>query len=187
MARIEEKSTKAKSIASKVLLWVAVGFLAAVLVASIVILILWLVNKDKEEEETPFVEIYETAELITFDDLEEIKDNDIYSEYVEKYETIYVYIYSSNDHKDDETTTTAEKLHDNVLKNIDAFKETTERSVAFLIINVAHEDNKESSLASQYGAGPQLVVFGDEETKTYTAYKDILAGLREARNTLPAE
>jgi uncharacterized membrane protein YukC len=43
MARIEEKSTKVKNVASKVLLWVAVGFLTAVLIASIVIFILWII------------------------------------------------------------------------------------------------------------------------------------------------
>lgn len=191
MARIEEKSTKVKSITSKVLLWVAVGFLAAVLIASIVILILWLVDKNKEEEETPFVEIYQTAETITFDELELMLSNDDYSDLIDKHQIIYVYIYSSNEHNDsDETTTTAEKLQTEVSKTVDAYNDikATDSSIAFYIINITHEDNKESSLLSQYGSGSYLLKFGDEDTKTLTTYSTILAGLREARNELtPAE
>ena len=188
MARIEEKSTKIKSVTSKVLLWVAVGFLTAVLIASIVILVLWLVDRNKEEEEKPFVEIYTTAEKITFDELGKMLDNDEYSELIDKHGKIYVYIYSADDHADDETETLPEKLQAEVNKVVDAYNAVKESnsSVAFYIINTTHEDNESSSLLSQYTSGT-LLVFGDEETKTLTTYSTILSGLREARNELKPE
>ena len=188
MARIEEKSTKVKNVASKVLLWVAVGFLTAVLIASIVIFILWIVGRNKEEEVKPFVEIYTTAETIKFEDLGKMLDNDEYSELIDKHGKIYVYIYSADEHVEDETTTTAEKLQSEVTKVVDAYNAVKESdtSVAFYIINITHEDNEGSALLSQY-ATSTLLVFGDEETKTFTSYKDILSGLRAAQNELKPE
>ena len=187
MARIEAKSTKAKNILNKVLLWCAVGFLAAVLIASIVIVVLWIVGNN-EDDDKEFVEIYETAETITFDDLALMLDNDEHSELIDKHGTIYVYIYSPEEHNaDDDTDTTAERLHAKVTECVDAYNaiKDTNSSVAFYIINTTHEDNESSSLLSTYST-TTLLVFG-EETKTSTSYKDILAGLRAACNELVAE
>ena len=188
MARIEEKSTKAKSIASKVLLWASVGFLAAVLVAAIVILILWIVDKNKEDEENEFVEIYTTAEIITLDDLDLMLDNDQFSPIIDKHGKIYVYIYSSTDHNsEDDTETAAEKHQANVNKCVEKYNalKATDNSVAFYVINVAHEDNEDSSLLSQYSSGVTLLVFDEEGNKTVS---NVYSGLNDAINDLtPAQ
>jgi flagellar basal body-associated protein FliL len=68
MARIEEKSKKTKNLLNKVLLWVAVGFLSAVLVASIVIFVLWIVGNNNDED-NEFVENCKVKFEICVEDL----------------------------------------------------------------------------------------------------------------------
>jgi hypothetical protein len=185
MARIEQKSVKSKNLVNKILLWCAVGFLAAVLVASIVILILWLVG-DKEEE-TEFVEKFESAEIITFEELEEMLDEEgKYSELLEKNQNVYVYVYTP----DYEANETASKLHDKVLETVNAYNEVKDASgneYAFFVINVTAEENVEyleenaSSFVSGLGTEyPYLVEFeiGEDDNKV-TGYNNILRALKD--------
>ena len=191
MARIEEKSTKTKNVVNKVLLWCAVGFLAAVLVASIVILVLWLVGKD-DEKENEFVEKFETAETITFAELELMLDPDQTSELLDGMAGVYVYVYSP----DYEAYTTADSLHDKVLETVNAYnnvKGNDDNTYAFYVINVTHEDNVEylaensSSFVSGLGTSyPYLLEFEDKQT-TVTGYKNINAALKDIINNLTPE
>lgn len=116
-----------------------------------------------------------------------LDDNQV-SETLDNHGKIYVYVYSADDHVEDDTTTTAEKLQSTVVKCVDAYNavKETNSNVAFYVINITHEDNLDSSLLSQY-ASSTLLVFGGEKTETLTSYNTILAGLRAAINELQPE
>lgn len=190
MARIEEKSKNSKKLLGKTLTWIAVGFLAAVLVASIVILVLWLVGKD-DENNNEFVEKFETAEIITFAELELMLDNDQTSELLDGKAGVYVYVYTP----DYEANEVASNLHDKVLEAVNAYNEVKagESEYAFYVINVTDEDNIDyisenpSSFVSGLGTSyPYLVKF-EEEQKTVTGYNKINAALKDIINNLTPE
>lgn len=184
MARIEQKSVKSKNLVNKILLWCAVGFLAAVLVASIVILILWLVG-DKEEEKE-FVEKFETAEIITFEELELMLNDEEYSELIDKNTNVYVYVYTP----DYEANETASKLHDKVLETVNAYNEVKDENgneYAFFVVNVTAEENVDylADNSSSFVAGlgtdyPYLIEFEiGEDYNTVSGYSNINRALKD--------
>ena len=185
MARIEEKSLKDNKLVNKILLWAAVGFLAAVLVASIVILVLWLVGKNDDEDE--FVEKFETAQVITFEQLELMLDDSLHSTLLANKEAVYVYVYNP----DYEAYPTADFVHDKVLETVEAYnavKANESNSYAFYIVNVTDERNVEylSENPSSYVSGlgtsyPYLVRF-EEEQSTLTDKNAINAELKDIIN-----
>ena len=94
MARFEEKEKVFKNHPKleKALFWSLVGLFSLIAVAAIVIIVLMIIGpQDKdEEEEITYEETYKNAELITFEDLENILDKDVDSELSDGCNTIYV-------------------------------------------------------------------------------------------------
>ena len=181
MARIEVKE-KGKNIVNKLLLGIAVGFLAAVLVGAIVITVLILTNKDDEPEEKEVVEMFPTAQLITYDDLLLIENNDEKSSILDGKVQIYIYVYNS----DYETYEDAEKLHDRVAECVAAYNTYLEETAdedevfGFYIINAAEEENS----ALNTGKLPYLLTFGpdiENAGEEITNLRDIQNGLFEAK------
>jgi hypothetical protein len=163
MARIKEK-VKVEKVVSTVWNWVAFGVLAAVVVAGIVLGIIALVDhfgKDDNKEKV-YEEIYESEKLhITLSDLEKIIDNNQHSELVS--DMVYVYVYSSNidDYKYTQDSDYV-KTDLWVKACIEAF-ETAERNstVAFYLVNIELEENKEYMETNTTVAGQALSQFRD--------------------------
>lgn len=163
MARIKEK-VKVEKVVSTVWNWVAFGVLAAVVVTGIVLGIIALVHHFdvKDDKEKVYEEIYESEKLhITLSDLEKIIDNNQHSELVS--DMVYVYVYSSNidDYKYTQDSDYV-KTDLWVKACIEAF-ETAERSstVAFYLVNIELEENKEYMETNTTVAGQALSQFGD--------------------------
>jgi len=189
MARIEEKSIDKKEVVNKVVIGVVVTFLSLILVASIVILILWLVEKNENESE--FEEKFPTGELISFEELNLILDNDEHSELLEGKQEIFIYVYSPDYEEDDEESVAA-GVHDYVESCINAYKEF-EGEFSFYIVNVTEEENVEylnenPNFLSSYGLDidyPFLLVCGplaDGAEKPLTEVAEINNMLQYAIN-----
>ena len=186
MARAEERNTNSnKKTIKLVLSWTAIGVLIAVAVTLLTILIVYLVKKNKpDDEEKTFDETYPTAELIDLSDLALLVDNnansgDLYAA------TVYVYVYSP----DYETYPMGNEqdIKDRVNECIDAYSERDD-ACAFYVVNVTTEDNKEylasnSSFLTDNGIdisnGPCLVVIGStsnglEIVETYVTKGEIV-------------
>ena len=166
MARIKEK-VKVEKVVSTVWNWVAFGVLAAVVVTGIVLGIIALVHHfdDTDDKEKVYEEIYESEKLhITLSDLEKIIDNNQHSELVS--DMVYVYVYSSNidDYKYTQDSDYV-KTDLWVKACIEAFEsdESDERNtnVAFYLVNIELEENKEYMAENTTVAGQSLSQFGD--------------------------
>ena len=136
MARIEEK--RKEKLSSTIGTWIVVGILCAVVITGIVLGVIYLVEElNKDDESQEFEEQYPNAELITFEELDNLLDNATQSD-IEVNDTIYVFVYSP----DYETYEDGEKLEDAVNSVIDA------ETGIFYVINVESEDNSDFSIDS---------------------------------------
>ena len=155
MARIEEKVREEKvkkSLAGKVWAWVVGVVLTLVFIGSVVLLVLFILNKD--EEETPveeatvtYEEKYPEAQLITFADLEDkiLNDHRDTEDLIgTNYDVIYVFVYSP----DYETYPNGEKVSTNVNAMIAACGDNSGDGVKFFVINTETDDNKAFDLTN---------------------------------------
>ena len=159
MARFEEKEKVFKNHPKleKALFWSLVGLFSLIAIAAIVIIVLMIIGpQDKdEEEEITYEETYKNAELITFEDLENILDKDVDSELSDGCNTIYVYVYSPNYDKTENDVLINEDELDSVRTQvnacIDAYGKEVKNNSAFFVINVTTEDNKDSNFLANNG------------------------------------
>jgi hypothetical protein len=136
MARIEEK--RKEKLSSVIWTWVVVGVLSAVVLTGIVLGIIYLVDQsNKDDDNKEFEEQYPNAELITFEELDNLLDNATQSD-IEVTDTIYVFVYSP----DYETYSKGEELEETVNKVVAA------ETGIFYVINVESEDNSGYSIES---------------------------------------
>ena len=120
------------------------GVFAAITVALIVIIVLIIIGPQDEEEEKEFEETYSTAELITFEELAEILDNDTTSMPAD---TVYVYIYSpdytkgENDEiiNEDENTSVRNMIN----SCITAYADEEDGDCVFYVINITTDENED--------------------------------------------
>ena len=145
MARFQEKEkvlSKHPKL-EKALFWSLIAVFAAIAVALIVIIVLMIIGpKDDENEEVTYDETYETAELITFEKLAEILDNDSTSMPAD---TVYVYIYSPDYTRGEDDEIINEDELDNVRGKINecvtAYDGEEGGECEFYIINVLAKEN----------------------------------------------
>lgn len=141
MARVDYSKPKGERV-KNIFSIIAFGVLFAVLIAGIVLLIVWLVQKNKNSGDKEFDETYPTAKLITYEDLAGILDNDTRSEYMAG--TVYVYLYSP----DYETYPIGkvEGVQNAVNACIAAYKDYAPEGeyadYAFYVINTSTKENK---------------------------------------------
>ena len=145
MARFQEKE-KVLSKHPKLenaLFWSLMGVFAAITVALIVIIVLIIIGPQDEEEEKEFEETYTKAELITFEELADILDNDTTSMPAD---TVYVYIYSpdytkgENDEiiNEDENTSVRNMIN----SCITAYADEEDGDCVFYVINITTDENE---------------------------------------------
>lgn len=145
MARFQEKEkvlSKHPKL-EKALFWSLMGVFAAITVALIVIIVLIIIGPQDKEEEKEFEETYSTAELITFEELAEILDNDTTSMPAD---TVYVYIYSpdytkgENDEiiNEDENTSVRNMIN----SCITAYADEEDGDCVFYVINITTDENE---------------------------------------------
>lgn len=189
MARIEEKSIDKKEVVNKVVIGLVITFLSLIVITSIVILILWLVGKN--EDDANFEEKFPTANLISFEDLNLILDNDEHSELLEGKQEIFIYIYSPDYEENDEESVAA-GVHEYVESCASAYKDF-DGEFSFYVVNVTEEENKEylsenPNFLSSYGLDieyPFLLVCGplaDGAEKPLTEVAEINNMLQYAIN-----
>ena len=129
MARIE---TKKKEKLSNIGSWIIIGILSAVVITGIVLTIIYLVGLNNADDEKSFDEQYPDAELITWEDLDDVLNPYTISD-IQVNGEIYVLVYSP----DYETYPDGEKISDKVNACIDAKVDT------LYVLNIEAEDNKE--------------------------------------------
>ena len=180
MARIEEK-TKEK-LSSVIWTWVVAGVLSAVVITGIVLSIIYLIDLSKnDDDDAEFGEQYPNAELITFEELDNLLDNATQSD-IEVNDKIYVFVYSP----DYETYAKGEELVDDVNAVIAA------ETGVFYVINVESEDNSGYSISSseflsQEGLPsgyPYLLVISQGANGIEIAEDGIITNVREIQSYL---
>ena len=176
MARIE---TKKKEKLSNIGSWIIIGILSAVVITGIVLTIIYLVGLNNADDEKSFDEQYPDAELITWEDLDDVLNPYTISD-IQVNGEIYVLVYSP----DYETYPNGEKISDKVNACIDAKVDT------FYVLNVEAEDNKDtyassfeylSELPSGY---PYLLVITSENGIYEIAEDGIITTRQEINNKL---
>lgn len=169
MARIEEKSKE--KLSSVIGAWIIAGILAAVVITSIVLVIIYFVELNKKDEEKVFEERFPSAQHITFEDLDKLLAN----EKIDGYDTshgMYVFVY----HPDFESNTDAEVTFKDADGNPVEGKTLTEfidTIIAkegidnFYILNVDSEDNKgKGSSYATISTYPTLLVMDHNADST---------------------
>ena len=176
MARIE---TKKKEKLSNIGSWIIIGILSAVVITGIVLTIIYLVGLNNADDEKSFDEQYPDANLITWEDLNDVLNPYTISD-IKVNGEIYVLVYSP----DYETYPNGEKISDKVNACIDAKVDT------FYVLNVEAEDNKDtyassfeylSELPSGY---PYLLVITSENGIYEIAEDGIITTRQEINNKL---
>ena len=176
MARIE---TKKKEKLSNIGSWIIIGILSAVVITGIVLTIIYLVGLNNADDEKSFDEQYPDANLITWEDLNDVLNPYTISD-IQVNGEIYVLVYSP----DYETYPNGEKISDKVNACIDAKVDT------LYVLNVEAEDNKDtyassfeylSELPSGY---PYLLVITSENGIYEIAEDGIITTRQEINNKL---
>lgn len=176
MARIE---TKKKEKLSNIGSWIIIGILSAVVITGIVLTIIYLVGLNNADDEKSFDEQYPDANLITWEDLNDVLNPYTISD-IKVNGEIYVLVYSP----DYETYPNGEKISDKVNACIDAKVDT------LYVLNVEAEDNKDtyassfeylSELPSGY---PYLLVITSENGIYEIAEDGIITTRQEINNKL---
>jgi hypothetical protein len=176
MARIE---TKKKEKLSNIGSWIIIGILSAVVITGIVLTIIYLVGLNNADDEKSFDEQYPDANLITWEDLNDVLNPYTISD-IKVNGEIYVLVYSP----DYETYPNGEKISDKVNACIDAKVDT------LYVLNVEAEDNKDSSAGSfEYLTGlpsgyPYLLVITSENGIYEIAEDGIITTRQEINNKL---
>ena len=174
MARIE---TKKKEKLSNIGSWIIIGILSAVVITGIVLTIIYLVGLNNADDEKSFDEQYPDANLITWEDLNDVLNPYTISD-IKVNGEIYVLVYSP----DYETYPNGEKISDKVNACIDAKVDT------LYVLNVEAEDNKDtyassfeylSELPSGY---PYLLVITSENGIYEIAEDGIITTRQEINN-----
>lgn len=176
MARIE---TKKKEKLSNIGSWIIIGILSAVVITGIVLTIIYFVGLNNADDEKSFDEQYPEANLITWEDLNDVLNPYTISD-IQVNGEIYVLVYSP----DYETYPNGEKISDKVNACIDAKVDT------LYVLNVEAEDNKDtyassfeylSELPSGY---PYLLVITSENGIYEIAEDGIITTRQEINNKL---
>ena len=176
MARIE---TKKKEKLSNIGSWIIIGILSAVVITGIVLTIIYLVGLNNADDEKSFDEQYPDANLITWEDLNDVLNPYTISD-IQVNGEIYVLVYSP----DYETYPNGEKISDKVNACIDAKVDT------LYVLNVEAEDNKDSSASSfeyltELPSGyPYLLVITSENGIYEIAEDGIIITRQEINNKL---
>lgn len=176
MARIE---TKKKEKLSNIGSWIIIGILSAVVITGIVLTIIYLVGLNNADDEKSFDEQYPDANLITWEDLNDVLNPYTISD-IKVNGEIYVLVYSP----DYETYPNGEKISDKVNACIDAKVDT------LYVLNVEAEDNKDSSASSfeyltELPSGyPYLLVITSENGIYEIAEDGIIITRQEINNKL---
>jgi hypothetical protein len=176
MARIE---TKKKEKLSNIGSWIIIGILSAVVITGIVLTIIYLVGLNNADDEKSFDEQYPEANLITWEDLDDVLNPYTISD-IQVNGEIYVLVYSP----DYETYPDGEKISDKVNACIDAEVDT------LYVLNVEAEDNKDSSASSfeyltELPSGyPYLLVITSENGIYEIAEDGIITTRQEINNKL---
>jgi hypothetical protein len=176
MARIE---TKKKEKLSNIGSWIIIGILSAVVITGIVLTIIYLVGLNNADDEKSFDEQYPDANLITWEDLNDVLNPYTISD-IKVNGEIYVLVYSP----DYETYPNGEKISDKVNACIDAKVDT------LYVLNVEAEDNKDSSASSfeyltELPSGyPYLLVITSENGIYEIAEDGIITTRQEINNKL---
>jgi hypothetical protein len=176
MARIE---TKKKEKLSNIGSWIIIGILSAVVITGIVLTIIYLVGLNNADDEKSFDEQYPDANLITWEDLNDVLNPYTISD-IQVNGEIYVLVYSP----DYETYPNGEKISDKVNACIDAKVDT------LYVLNVEAEDNKDSSASSfeyltELPSGyPYLLVITSENGIYEIAEDGIITTRQEINNKL---
>lgn len=178
MARIE---TKKKEKLSNIGSWIIIGILSAVVITGIVLTIIYLVGLNNADDEKSFDEQYPDAELITWEDLDDVLNPYTISD-IQVNGKIYVLVYSP----DYETYPDGEKISDKVNACIDAKVDT------LYVLNVEAEDNKDTSASAfEYlsdkglpSGYPYLLVITSENGIYEIAEDGIITTRQEINNKL---
>ena len=176
MARIE---TKKKEKLSNIGSWIIIGILSAVVITGIVLTIIYFVGLNNADDEKSFDEQYPEANLITWEDLDDVLNPYTISD-IRVNGEIYVLVYSP----DYETYPNGEKISDKVNACIDAKVDT------LYALNVEAEDNKDSSANSfeyltELPSGyPYLLVITSENGIYEIAEDGIITTRQEINNKL---
>lgn len=179
MARIETKSKE--KLSSIIGSWIIIGVLSAVVITGIVLAIIYFVNLSNSDDETKYEEQYPDANLITWEDLDEIL-NPHNIPNIKVNGEIYILVYSP----DYETYSNGEKISDKVNAAIDAKVDT------LYVLNVEAEDNKDTSASSfEYLSDkglptgyPYLIVITSENGPYEIAEDGIITSYKEINNKL---
>lgn len=155
MARIEDKRKSKKDLGNKIWTGIVATVLASVVIAGLIFVgILLFGNKDEENEEKVYDEVFPEAELITFEDLNSIFDIHTPDQNLLVNGTIYVLVYSPAYAETLEEGTVAyedyQKLLTSVNSAVEFFGEDYSGDDAFYVINVLSEDNKGLSATGEY-------------------------------------
>ena len=178
MGRIE---TKKKEILSNIGSWIIIGILSAVVITGIVLTIIYLVGLNNADDEKSFDEQYPDAELITWEDLDDVLNPYTISD-IQVNGEIYVLVYSP----DYETYPNGEKISDKVNACIDA------KVATLYVLNVEAEDNKDTSASAfEYlsdkglpSGYPYLLVITNENGIYEIAEDGIITTRQEINNKL---
>jgi hypothetical protein len=178
MARIE---TKKKEKLSNIGSWIIIGILSAVVITGIVLTIIYFVGLNNADDEKSFDEQYPEANLITWEDLDDVLNPYTISD-IQVNGEIYVLVYSP----DYETYPDGEKISDKVNACIDAEVDT------LYVLNVEAEDNKDSSASAfEYlsdkglpSGYPYLLVITSENGIIEIAEDGIITTRQEINNKL---
>ena len=178
MARIE---TKKKEKLSNIGSWIIIGILSAVVITGIVLTIIYFVGLNNADDEKSFDEQYPEANLITWEDLDDVLNPYTISD-IQVNGKIYVLVYSP----DYETYPDGEKISDKVNACIDAEVDT------LYVLNIEAEDNKDTSASAfEYlsdkglpSGYPYLLVITSENGIYEIAEDGIITTRQEINNQL---
>ncbi len=179
MARIETKSKE--KLSSVIGSWIVIGVLSAVVITGIVLAIIYFVGLSNTEDEKTFDEQYPDANLITWEDLNDVLNPYTISD-IKVNGEIYVLVYSP----DYETYPDGEKISDKVNAAVDAEVDT------LYVLNVEAEDNEDTSASSfEYlsdkglpSGYPYLIVITSENGIYEIAEDGIITSRQEINNKL---
>lgn len=160
MARIEEKSKE--KLSSVIGAWIIAGILAAVVITSIVLVIIYFVELNKKDEEKVFEERFPSAQHITFEELDQLLANEKTD--FDTSHGIYVFVYSPDfeTYKDADVPNKDMTLTE-FIDSIVAKEDITN----FYILNIESEDNKgKSSSYATISTYPTLLVMDHNADQT---------------------
>lgn len=151
MARIEEKSKQKskKALGKKIWNGIVVFVLASVVIGGLIFGGILLFGKDDEEEEpeVEYDELFPSAELITFDDLDSIFDVHTPNQDLLVDGVIYVFVYSpeyvANLEEGSKEYNYYQTISASVNAAVEYFGEAYEGSDAFYVINTLSDENKD--------------------------------------------